>query len=214
MDDHNPASNNIAQSIHNLNRRSLTSDKSISTPNNTTRSINHIPTLANITRSKKSSILDNPVSMSTILENSNDLTATQRSDDPTFEQESDNYTSTISTPPASVTNRKTRSSSNKVQKLADIASNIIAVADSDFEDHTIMQISDHPTIEQEFDNPTPTIPKTPKQAHKNPLTPSASMTKRKTRSSRKTSNKIQKLDDVFLSIIAVEDSDPEESEDK
>lgn len=56
---------------------------------------------------------------------------------------------------------------------------------------------------------TPTIPKTNR---KNPPTPPAS--KRKTRSSSKNSNKVQKLADIASNIISVVDSDPEDFEDE
>jgi len=72
---------------------------------------------------------------------------------------------------------------------------------------------------------TPTIPNTPtlkastpktstipKTNRKNPPTPPAS--KRKTRSSSKNSNKVQKLADIASNIISVVDSDPEDFEDE
>ena len=136
----NLASANIAQSIHN-NKKSSTLNSSS----------------ANIMQSthKELSALDNPISgYSPITQRSDipnitkipdNLPDPQRSDDPTIEI-SDNPTLAIPKAtkrarknpptPTPTPKRKTRSSNktNKVQKLADIASNIIAVADSDPEE--------------------------------------------------------------------------------
>lgn len=127
-DSSNLTSANIARSIH--NKRSSNNPIPISAQSNY----------------KKSSILDSPISNNPEITQIPDNPITQSSDDPT--NTPDDPTSTIpktlgrtrknpptpiSTPPKK---RITRSykPKNKAQKLADIASNIISVADSDPEE--------------------------------------------------------------------------------
>ena len=126
----NLASHNIARSIHNKK-------SSIS---------------VNMTQStyKKSSALDNPISdkcdNSDIMQPPDNPSIPQEPDNPTISLSDDPAPTTPKTPettrknppiPVSTSKRKTRSTykpKNKAQKLADIASNIIAVADSDHEE--------------------------------------------------------------------------------
>jgi hypothetical protein len=61
----------------------------------------------------------------------------------------------------------------------------------------------------EQDNPTSPILETPRQTRKNPLTPPTSTIKRKTRSSYRNNNKMQKLADIASDKITIVDSDLE-----
>jgi hypothetical protein len=99
---------------------------------------------------KKSSALNNPISdkcdNSDIVQPPDNPSIPQEPDNPTISLLDDPAPTTPKTPettrknsptPVSTSKRKTRSTykpKNKAQKLADIASNIIAVADSDHEE--------------------------------------------------------------------------------
>lgn len=92
-------------------------------------------------------------------------------------------------------NKKSSNSANPV--LASPTSPTLATIEtSEKSDNTVVQ-----------DNP---LPNSARIRNKNPPTPTS--TKRKTRSSNKASNKMQKLSDIATNIIAVADSDPEEEE--
>jgi hypothetical protein len=148
MDNYTSTPINIARSIHELNKKSANSDDLISTPaiTETARSINN---------SNKKLTPKNSDNLSDFLEetDSNPTPKTSRqnkkSDNPVIVQDSDNVQKSLrkasrqthKTPPTPMSTpkkRRTRSDSlktgNKVQKLADIATNIISVADTDVED--------------------------------------------------------------------------------
>lgn len=139
-DTSNLTSANIARSIHN---------KKSSSPNNPLPiSVNKVQSTSKKISALENSISDNPDNLNTLDNPPN----TQRSDDPTTIQISENPTSTIqktlgrtrknpptpvSTPVSTPQKRNTRSSykpKNKARKLADIASDIIAVGDSDIDE--------------------------------------------------------------------------------
>jgi hypothetical protein len=98
--------------------------------------------------------------------------------------------------PASVT----KSTHKWIKKLSNSANPILASPTSDTIETS--EKSDN-TVAQ--DNP---LPNSERIRNKNPPTPTS--TKRKTRSSYKANNKVQKLSDIATNIIAVADSDPEE----
>jgi hypothetical protein len=159
-DDSTSTSFNIAQSIHNKksnksNDLQKSDEPVVAQDSDNSQGSNNIPgwarktpiptTNINKTINNKSK---NDLLNKTINNKSNDL---QKSDEPVVVQDLDNVQGSDNTltpkasrrtrqtlpTPTSTTKRKTRSSyktSNKAQKLADIATNIISVGDSDYEE--------------------------------------------------------------------------------
>jgi len=146
-DDPTSTSFNIAQSIHNKrsnksNDLQKSDEPVVAQDSDNSQGSNNIPGWARKTPIPTTNI------NKTINNKSNDL---QKSDEPVVVQDSNNVQESDNTltpkasrrtrqtlpTPTSTTKRKTRSSyktSNKAQKLADIATNIISVGDSDYEE--------------------------------------------------------------------------------
>ncbi|PKB94188.1 hypothetical protein RhiirA5_439356 [Rhizophagus irregularis] len=132
-------STNIARSIHNK--------KSSSSNNHIPVSVNKVQSTCNKLLALENSISDSPDNFNTPDNPSNirsdDLTTTQVSENPTstiqktLGRTRKNPPTPVSTPISTPQKRNTRSSykpKNKARKLADIASDIIAVGDSDIEE--------------------------------------------------------------------------------